>query len=349
MAQAHRAVKTPPKKAPLIEEETPLLDAQKEGSDIEGTSLPELPLIQRYPTPWVPITGRIYLPSRGILYGDKLPGGFIEMKPMSTQEERILAGGGSNTNKVIDALFDRLFLTRSIHPKELLISDRMFCLLMVRSNAWGPEYGFRVKCPKCGQQFEKIVLLPYPGEPTVDELRELDEEGNSLSELIYIPEDDFLTENHDLNYPGTFKIRYMKTAAKEPFMTYLPNEKVEVGLRLLRGHDEDAIEKHQDRRLAKRKAGELGDVTYNYRMALHITSIDGKDVVGMQYIGERIQFVDSLLSIDSSTIKDTLEDWDSGLDTLVEIECVQPQCQWIFEEELPFNREFFRPRKRVSR
>lgn len=151
------------------------------------------------------------LPSRGYLYGESVPGGKVRISAMTTLEEKVLAGAGDKPDFKLDTIFNRCvkFTDEKFRAEELLISDRFYLLIFIRSLSYGPEYGYKVKCPDCGSKFRKEISL----------LTDL--------ECKHWPEDKPVTE---------------------PFSVTLPITEDIVEFRLLRGSDERAIAKYTKKR-----------------------------------------------------------------------------------------------------
>ena len=149
----------------------------------------------------------IELPSRGLLYGDKLPEGKINLRPMGEQEERLLFQEGGDGMRKVQQLIDNCYQDGDKVPAcDLVVTDRFYILFMLRIQMFGPMYEIRFKCADCNHS-RKMNL---------DLLQDLDK--------TELPDD-----------------------AKEPFLTTLSHNKTEIGFRLLRGKDETAIAKHTKR------------------------------------------------------------------------------------------------------
>ena len=136
--------------------------------DKEKTKLPP-PSVAPQPTapaqaPQVIDTGTnrefgITLPSMGILYDGKLPGGRILLRPMLTSEEAILYNASGDGISKINAIINACFLTKEIDPQELLLIDRFYILLMLRTRSFGGKYEFPVRCQFCNTQFKTNVNI----------------------------------------------------------------------------------------------------------------------------------------------------------------------------------------------
>lgn len=184
------------------------------------------------------ISQQVTLPSRGLLYGGKIPDGKLEVSAMTTREEKILAGGGGTAVQKVSTLISRCTkLPKDVTPEELLTSDRLYILMMVRILSYGSDYSFTVKCEGCDQSFK------YPMDLKTDLGYEYYPEGGSVS---------------------------------EPFEIKLPHCEKTIGFRLSRGKDELAIEKYSN--VSMQKSLEIGDPAYTLRMARQIVTIEGNPV-----------------------------------------------------------------------
>jgi hypothetical protein len=126
----------------------------------------------------------------------------------------------------------------------------------------------------------------------------------------------------------------------EPLEIRLNDADVTVGLRFLRGKDEDAVAK-----VSKRGAiqGESGDQSIITRMALQLVTIDGKDAGDLI---EREKFIKGLSMPDGMDFRESLDSKEPGVDLRVYPEC--KSCGAATEVTLPFGLEFFRPARRQS-
>ena len=156
---------------------------------------------------------KVTLPSRGQLYGGLLPSGEVEVSAMTTMEEKILAGSGGTASSKLDTILSRCTkLPEGIKADDLLISDRFYLLLIVRSLSYGSKYGYQVRCPDCSTRSDKEI--------------------------------DLLTDLDVKLYPEGSPVA-------EPFHIKLPHSGDDLGFRLLRGSDEKAITKFSESKFAK--------------------------------------------------------------------------------------------------
>lgn len=111
---------------------------------------------------------------------------------------------------------------------------------------------------------------------------------------------------HDL---GVYRF---KEDSQEPFETTLPKSGKVISLRLLRIEDEKAIDD-----FAKTRRTE-DDPEFAYRIARHVTKIDGEEVTDTAKI---VPLVESLHALDSEHIRETIIDNDCGVDMQLERDC----------------------------
>jgi len=98
------------------------------------------------------------LPSRGVLYGAKLPGGVIRLRPINTMDEKLLVRGAGG--KVLERIIQRCILTKTLMFDELLVSDKQWLLFALRGFSYGEEYKFTLKCGSCSTQNPMTIHLP---------------------------------------------------------------------------------------------------------------------------------------------------------------------------------------------
>ena len=103
---------------------------------------------------------RVQLPSMGILYGDKLPGGWVEIRPMTTREEKILLSPTHERTELMAKVIEKCVLTETIDTGELLVTDRLYLLFAIRNLTYGAGYQFTVKCPACHNTSPRALRIP---------------------------------------------------------------------------------------------------------------------------------------------------------------------------------------------
>ena len=147
------------------------------------------------------------LPSRGKLYGDRLNGGVVQIRPMKAREQaKLMQQGGGTMGKVDGIIATCLKLPDGMDSKELLLVDRFAVLLALRTKTFGPEYNFNFRCEDCGEQ-----------------------------------------QKGHINIVKDFDERTPKGDLEEPFAIKLEDAGKTVKMRFLRGEDEDQIAKNAKR------------------------------------------------------------------------------------------------------
>ena len=99
------------------------------------------------------------LPSRGRFYDDAMPDGAITIRPITVDEEKIFMGRGSKL-KVFDAILSKCILSPCVPMAEMLMADKFYLLLVLRSISYGTDYSFKITCPSCHTSFTHAVQLP---------------------------------------------------------------------------------------------------------------------------------------------------------------------------------------------
>lgn len=101
----------------------------------------------------------ITLPSYGIPYEGKLPGGRVKLRPMTTAEEAILYNAAGDAVSKVNAIINACVVSKSMATEELLLSDRFYILLMLRTRSFGARYKFPFRCSGCNAQSKQEVNL----------------------------------------------------------------------------------------------------------------------------------------------------------------------------------------------
>jgi len=257
----------------------------------------------------------VELPSRGLPYGDKLPGGVVRVTPWTTREQMLIAGSNpAQSLPAINTLLDRCTPTLTevgLRSVDLITADRVFLLIMARTVSHGQSYPVRVKCTVCGLQ---------------------------------VP--------HTFRLPDDMEMRFLPDNWSQPFETLLPVSNARVQLRLLRGHDDMDIERYKESLVRQDQGDIIGDPTYAYRMSKHVVSVtypDGRVVENRTKgdMGSVHAWYQSLHAMDDAEVRNTVAEHDCGFDTYAELSCIR--CSNIFEVGLPLSIEFFRPGRQRER
>lgn len=92
----------------------------------------------------------VELPSKGQFYEGKVPGGIVTLEPMGTREEKLFSSGSSS---VVNKVFDQcLTLPDGIRHTALVLGDRLYILLQLRSISYGDDYTYPFRCTECGEK-----------------------------------------------------------------------------------------------------------------------------------------------------------------------------------------------------
>lgn len=115
-----------------------------------------------------PYAYKVVLPSRGYLYGGRLPGGEVIISPMTVAEEKILAGGGRDRAlDVLDLVVKRCLVDCPVPYEDLLLGDTFFLMMCIRNVSYGADYRFNISCGVCDKVFSYSLRIPEDLELTV--------------------------------------------------------------------------------------------------------------------------------------------------------------------------------------
>lgn len=246
----------------------------------------------------------VTLPTKGALYDGAIPGGKVKVRRMTVNELTRLSQGGSPLDKIEGILKSTVQLPDGITLAELLITDRFYLLLAVRTASFGGEYDFRYKCQFCGET----------GRETIDISEDLQTRSGGV-------------EMDD----GSGKM-----VVEEPVDVPLKDAECVVQIRFLRGKDERSVFKHSKR--MKMQGMDKGDTSEAYRLGLHIESLDGEEFTNAL---EKQEWVRNITAADCLRLERAIEKAEPGVDLSVFPEC--NGCGALNEQDLPFDAEFFRP------
>ena len=265
--------------------------------------------------PWEEIT----LPSKGMYYSDKLPGGIVRVRPMGIHADKILATQRlAQSGQSIDYLYKHCVqLTDGFDPVDLLSGDRIFLLYVLRGITHGNIYEFMIKCSNCDTTSSHTYDL------------------NELAATIRYP---------DLSI------------GDEPFKVPLPQmsqslgREVWVKVRFMRGRDISAMANRA--KFTKRVHGTAAgprasreiiiDQTVTDNLALVMQSFGGAGATGE--VSDQIALramVERMHSKDTAIIRQFLREKSPGIDTTINVSC--PECAFEYQTELPITESFFRP------
>jgi hypothetical protein len=117
----------------------------------------------------------VSLPSKGMLYPQEHPlynEESVEIKAMTAREEDLLTSRALIKNKTVtSALMKACILNKLVDPEDLLIGDRNAILIGIRVTGYGADYGVKIQCPECQEEFDnhfslsKLKIKPLTGTP----------------------------------------------------------------------------------------------------------------------------------------------------------------------------------------
>lgn len=149
----------------------------------------------------------VTLPSKGILYGEKLPDGIVHVRPLTTREEKLLLSSRVRSGQLMYDIVSgciRAEDSNKLPFDQYLVGDVVYLFLMIRTATYGADYTFFPSCKYCGHGMKVDIRVP-----------------------------------HDLG------IYILEPGFTEPFEVELPVCKRKVGLRLFRISDEKDVQNYE--------------------------------------------------------------------------------------------------------
>ncbi|MCX8009087.1 MAG: hypothetical protein N3A54_05320 [Patescibacteria group bacterium] len=255
-----------------------------------------------------------YLPSRGLLYPKDSPlfqKEFIEFRDMTSVEEdimsnKVLVKKGVAFNKILQ----NVLIDQSINVMEMTISDRRALLMRLRSNSYGPEYTFNIRCPECGMRQDVTLDLNESLEKALSKVKPIDET------LEFFKKFELERLSHD-----TFKFKSTKGGNIIVF-------------RIGNGYDEYEMFKEDEKR--KKSGEEYSGLVLNY-MRRFILSID--DSKEPREVLEKIRALPAMVNHHFRLIYHEVS---CDFDMMTNFVCQDPDCQYSLDIEAPITANFFR-------
>jgi hypothetical protein len=270
----------------------------------------------------------VELPSRGLLYGENHDGTAL-LRPMGDREEALLYQQGGDPAMKMAQIIDQCYLSGdTFPPDELLITDRLYILLMLRLEMFGPWYKIPFRCRECRHQEET----------TINVLEELNK--------IEMGVDPSTGETRDVREP--FQMQYP-----------LSRSGYQIRFRLLRAHDEKAIIREMrnarfgrqrgDTRIAA-GTGDTREPDSVIRIARQIVEVgvpnESGDFDWKDYsYAQRVKFVHGLDMADRNEFRLEVESVEGGVDLTLLLDC--PACGFTNKFLMPFTEEFLVPSTRL--
>lgn len=251
----------------------------------------------------------VMLPSLGLYYGDKLPGGIVQVRAMGINAEKILATQRlAQSGKALEFLFKHCVrLPTGLDPLDLLLGDRTFLLYYLRGITHGNEYEFTFSCTNEACKRDSIHKFDL----------------NNLRGTIKAASAE--------NGPEPFRIVL-------PHMSEIVKRDFWIKIRLMRGRDGIAVRKNIDK---KRK---LDPNALDETIIKNLSTVV-VEIMGSTDRTEIDNIIDKLHARDHAYIRDKLDELSPTIDTEVTVPCAE--CGNIMKVDLPITEDFFRPSKSV--
>jgi hypothetical protein len=283
--------------------------------DASGSDLVDL-LMRKTSEDLLPFE-KMQLPSLGQFYDGRIPGGWVEVRPMGLVVDKILATSRlTQSGQAIDHIYKSCVRLpdSSFDPLDLLTGDRTFLLFYLRGITHGNWYDFSITC-------------------TNDECKSLNSYEYDLNQL-----------SSTIKYPKCSKEPVRITL---PYLTEVFGREFWVEARLLRGRDIQNMNQ-KAKIMEKVSGGQVSDSkgkiikkkddldqTIEQNLNLVITSVMG--------VPDRFKIQDVVSKLnqrDSSIIRETLRDVAPGIDTKITVKCTE--CGNSMDIDLPLSEHFFR-------
>jgi len=225
----------------------------------------------------------------------------VEIKYLTAEDENILTSQDLiKSGKVLDVLLQNSIIDKDINPEDMLTGDRNAVLIALRITGYGDEYETKTTCPSCSTVNEDTILLSNLG--TKDIADKPDAEGF--------------------------------------FSVQLPKCKANIKFRLLKGTDENRLQKISE--LGKKNIGKNIKVqtVLTERYLLQIMDVNGNR--DKTYIKK---FISVMPIADSFFFREYLGEVEPGVDMNHDFEC--KSCGHNYEQEVPITAKLFWPNANV--
>jgi hypothetical protein len=295
------------------------VDLTEKVRDLDTDALLDV-IVSQQPTDLLPWE-EVVLPSKGVYYGDAVPGGVVRVRAMGTYADKILATQRlAQSGQSIDYLFQHCVqFPGDFSPLDLLAGDRVFLLYVLRGITHDNNYEFMMKCPHC----EATNSYAY--------------DLNNLASTVTGPDPSIGDEPFRVDLP---------------YMSAMTGREIFVNVRFLRGRDITAMGQRQRfvKKIAPGKVTNSGKPQPRGQRA--VTQVDDTLVQNLNmlilgFCGKQVDpdkiaaLVERMHSQDTATIREFIKNKSPGIDTTVEFQC--KDCDGQIRTELPITESFFRP------
>lgn len=254
----------------------------------------------------------IVLPSKGILYEGQIPDGKVKCYLWDTDIEEIFSSGFGSSSSLISEVLDRC-LELPFKSNELLIGDRYYAFMALRSESYGGEYTFPFKCTSCNFKFKETIDI--------------------MTDLEVIELSDDAKEPFNVSLPdcgNEVQFRLLRGSDEEDIDNYI--EKVyQKRADQHNRHNKNLLKVGGNRKKAQ-------NPVYKYRLAKHIVGVNGE----IFDFDKSLNFISGLIGRDSLELRRAINKNDPRLEIQIEIEC--PRCEFTNETVLPFTSDLISPR-----
>ena len=244
-------------------------------------------------------TELVPLPSAGKVYPDGSPLHnleAVEIRPMTAREEDILTSRALiKKGTVITELIKSCLTDKTIDPNMLISGDRNAIMTSLRITGYGADYSAEVECPACNEKSKQAF---------------------DLTQL-----------------PITMLEESPVEAGANLFSFTLPYTKKEIRFKFLDGHDENDINKLQERG-KKQGMKNSNMITLRYRYQIQaVDKITDKTKIQM--------FIRNMPARDSRALRAHIDSIEPGIEMKNWMEC--PHCGTESEVRMPLGASFFWP------
>jgi len=225
----------------------------------------------------------------------------VEIKYLTAEDENILTSQDLiKSGKVLDVLLQNSVVDKDLTPTEMLTGDRNAVLLALRSTGYGDEYEVKTNCTSCGAVNESQVLLSKL----------------EMKDVADTPDSE-----------GLFSVQ-------------LPRCKANIKFRLLRGSDEERLQKVAQ--TGKKNVGKNVKIqtVLTERYLLHIMDVNGNR--DKTYIKK---FINVMPIADSLFFREYIKEVEPGVDLDYNFECTE--CGFNYNQDVPITAKLFWPNANV--
>lgn len=259
------------------------------------------------------------LPTRGELYPEDFPlykKEFVEFRDMTSVEEDIL------TNKVLlkkgvafNKIMKNVLVDKNIDVERMTIVDRRALLIRLRSNSYGPEYRFNVRCPECGTRKDMTVNLMELYSSSLEKVKMIEQTLKDFS--------DYNLARVSYN---TFEFTTKKSGRR-------------IGFRIGDGRDEYEIFKEEEKKKRMAKESDVfSEGVVLSTLKRFIVSIDGNR--DRSILEKEIR---ALHSRDNYDLRILYHELSCEFDLVAKFVCENDECGYEENIEVPITSGFFRP------